>query len=181
MFKIIYMTQWKDILGYEGIYQINEYGFVKSLSRVINNNGSYSGKIKKNERILKHSINRYGYCVITLQKNGVRAFKSIHRLVAETFIDNPNNYKEVNHKDLNKTNNHISNLEWCNRSQNINHYYNNSYKTSKYKGISYSLERNKWCAYVDFNKKRISLGRFNSEDEAYDYRNKFVTQLKQNI
>ena len=175
------MNQWKDIAGYEGIYQINEYGFIKSLSRVVKNNGSYSGSIRKKERILKHSINRYGYCVITLQKNGVRQFKLIHRLVSETFISNPNKYKEVNHKDLDKSNNHISNLEWCSRSYNINHYYQNSNKTSKYKGVSYSSDRNKWCAYIDIDKKRIMLGRFDSEEEANDSRLNFINKLKQTL
>lgn len=177
--KLIIMNKYKDIKGYEGIYQIDEYGNIKSLSRVVLNSGSYSGSVKKTERILKHIINRDGYCIVTLQKNGLRKSKSIHRLVSETFINNPNNYNEVNHKDLNKQNNHISNLEWCDRAYNVNHYYQNANKSSKYKGVSYSEDRKKWCSYLDINKKRLALGRFNTELEAKEYRENFINQLKQ--
>ena len=104
------MEVWKDIKGYEGIYQISSCGRVRSLH------------YKKN-KILKLTQDKYGYYQINLCKNNKVKNLKVHRLVAEAFIDNPNNYPEVNHKDENKTNNKIDNLEWC------THYYNNNYGT----------------------------------------------------
>lgn len=76
--------------------------------------------IKRNVKLL-HSINDEGYHKVTLYKNSSRKTFSVHRLVACTFIDNPNNYKIVNHIDGNKSNNSVSNLEWCTSSHNRNH------------------------------------------------------------
>lgn len=175
------MEYWKDIKNYEGLYKVSNTGKIKSLKRVSTHNGSYSGTILVKEKELKQSINKYGYHTVTLYKNGIRKFKTVHRLVAQEFILNPNNYKEVNHIDLNKSNNNTNNLEWCNREQNINHYYANSNKSSKYKGVSYSKERKKWCAFVDINKKRFSLGRFKTELEAKEYRDNFINNLNKQI
>ena len=99
---------WKDKKDYEGHYQVSNCGRVKSIK---------FGK----ERILKPVPNSFGYLFVNLCKDGkVKAF-TVHRLVAEAFIDNPNNYKEVNHKDENKTNNIVTNLEWCDRKYNCNY------------------------------------------------------------
>ena len=173
------MEIWKNIKGYEGLYQVSNTGKVKSLKRKSINNGSFSGFVSVKEKELKQTINRLGYHVVTLFKEGKRNFKIVHRLVAQEFIYKPDEYKEVNHLDLNKSNNHVTNLQWCDRKQNINHYYENSNKSSKYKGVSYSKERNKWSAYIDINKKRLSLGRFETELQAKEYRENFINQLKQ--
>ena len=101
---------WKDISGYEGLYQISNLGNVKSL------NYSRTGK----ERILKPGTDKDGYLLVTLYKNrNKRPFK-IHRLVAKAFIPNPDNKSDVNHKDENKTNNCVDNLEWMTRMKNNN-------------------------------------------------------------
>lgn len=97
----------KDIAGYEGLYQISNLGNVRSLK---------FGK----ERILKTGDIK-GYLVVGLCKEGVQKNHLVHRLVAEAFIDNPNNLPEVNHKDEDKTNNHVTNLEWCDNIYNINY------------------------------------------------------------
>lgn len=98
---------WKDIEGYEGIYMISSKGRVKSLK---------FGK----EKILKNLKNTCGYLFVSLCKNGKFKNYLIHRLVASAFIDNPNNLSQINHKDEDKTNNRIDNLEWCDSSYNIN-------------------------------------------------------------
>lgn len=99
------MEAWKDIKGFEN-YQISTNGRVWS-------------KIKK--KYLKGCSNRYGYLRVCLIKNKKQVEKKIHRLVAEAFIPNPENLPEVNHKDENKENNRIENLEWCNRAYNVNY------------------------------------------------------------
>lgn len=170
--------KWKDVKGFEGLYMVSENGNVKSVERVSENTGSYSGKVTVKEKILKQTINRLGYHVLTLFKDGDRHFRIVHRLVAESFLDNPNNYKEVNHKDLNKSNNNVLNLEWCNRKYNVNHSFNSRITTSKYKGVSFQKERNMWISYVDINKKRTILGRFKTEEEANSARIEYINNLK---
>lgn len=104
---------WKDIKGYEGLYQISNLGRVKSFSR--------AGTRTKKERILKTRFSYKGYERINLSKEDIDKTHFIHRLVAQAFIPNPYNYKEINHKDENSRNNKVSNLEWCDRSYNINY------------------------------------------------------------
>ena len=99
---------WKTVVGYEGHYQVSNFGRVKSIK---------FGK----EIILKPRKDRYGYLQLNLWKNNKLKRCRIHRLVAEAFIPNPNNYTCVNHKDENKLNNSVSNLEWCTYKYNSNY------------------------------------------------------------
>lgn len=109
---------WKDIKGYEGHYQISNLGRVKSLARnVYNQDGTFSRV--KNENIKKNKLSKDGYYSVTLSVNGKSSTFLVHRLVAIAFVDNPYNYSEVNHKDLNRGNNKCDNLEWCNHKENV--------------------------------------------------------------
>ena len=99
---------WKDIPGYEGLYQVSNFGNIKSL------NWKNMGKAK-NMYLKPHC---HGYLQIELFNNGVKKTYMVHRLVAQSFIDNPGGYPFVNHKDENKTNNCAWNLEWCTASYN---------------------------------------------------------------
>ena len=101
---------WKDIKGYEGCYQISNLGRVKSLARVQH---KWNKDFISKERMLRGNINTNGYPYVVLRKNGEYGVFRIHRLVAEAFIPNPNNFPQVNHKDEDKTNNRVDNLEWC--------------------------------------------------------------------
>lgn len=103
---------WKDIKGYEGHYQVSNLGFV--VSEKYNN-------IKNNRKKLKKSLTHDGYETVTLYKNNKRKTLRVHRLVAEAFLFNPKNLPQVNHKDENKTNNNVHNLEWCDVIYNINY------------------------------------------------------------
>ena len=101
---------WKEIKGYEGKYKISNWGRLKSYAQ------------NKTGKISCGSPQKKGYLAVTLYDNkGNRQTYKIHRLVAEAFIPNPNNYPQVNHKDENKNNNHVSNLEWCTNEYNY-HY-----------------------------------------------------------
>ena len=107
---------WKDIKGYEGLYQISNLGQVKSLARPINNFNQCCGK----DKILKGGIKR-GYRQVILLKDKKRKYASVHRLVAEAFLPNPRNLPIINHKDENKLNNKVDNLEWCTVKYNTNY------------------------------------------------------------
>lgn len=113
---------WKDIVGYEGLYQVSNLGRVKVLPKTIHY-GWYNNKVVNQEEMIKKNTlrNKSGYYFTTLTKDKVRHFFQIHRLVAEAFLPNPNNYECVNHKDENKTNNNVDNLEWCTRKYNANY------------------------------------------------------------
>ena len=104
--------EWRDIKGYEGKYQVSSLGRVKSLK---DSHGNYR------EKILSPKPKGKDYLGIQLCKNGKYKPFYIHRLVALHFIPNPNNYKEVNHIDENKTNNCVTNLEWCTKKYNANY------------------------------------------------------------
>ena len=119
---------WKDIDGYEGLYQISSLGRVKSTQY---HHGTY-------ERILKPKKNKTGYLSVQLCKNGKIKYYYMHRLVAMAFLDNPYNYKEINHKNEVKTDNRVENLEWCDRKYNMN-YGTIIEKTSK-KVFQYTLD-----------------------------------------
>lgn len=110
---------WKDIEGYEGYYQISNLGRVKSLNRICKHPSGVTRRV--NERIMKFDINKLGYLRVHLAKDGTDKKISVHRLVAQAFIPNPDNYPIVNHKDENPSNNNIKNLEWCDIK------YNNTY------------------------------------------------------
>ena len=100
-----------DLKGYEGLYQINKLGQVKSLEKMV-------GFIKRKETILKPQLDTCGYFRVTLCKNGKQKRKSIHRLLMETFVLNPKNLPCVDHKNRNTKDNRLSNLRWASNSDN---------------------------------------------------------------
>lgn len=98
------IEEWRDIVGYEGLYEISNWG-----------------RVRRNGKIIKPGKNNLGYLQVALYKNGLQKHALIHRLVALAFLPNPNNYPEVNHRDEDKTNNAVENLEWCTRKYNANY------------------------------------------------------------
>lgn len=114
---------WRPVVGYEGFYEISTFGRVKRVRTNFKHenrphNESY-------ERILRPETSKDGYLRVDLSANGIARHKQVHRLVAEAFIQNPNNFPMINHKDEDRKNNHVSNLEWCDAK------YNNNYGTRK--------------------------------------------------
>ena len=124
---------WKDIEGYEGLYQVSNMGRVKSL------NYRRTGK----EEILKGVDYGEGYLYVSLWKNGKVKQCRINRLVAQAFLENPQNLPEVNHKNEDKNDNSIENLEWCSKSYNINYGTRNKKAGKKLTGKKHSEEHNK--------------------------------------
>ena len=125
--------EWRDIKGYEGKYQISNLGRVKSLNY----------KHTKKEKILSNVPDTEGYLLVSLYKSGKKKPFRIHKLVAIHFIPNPNNLPEINHKDEDKTNNGVSNLEWCSIEYNLNYGTRNKRISEKLKGREFTEEHKK--------------------------------------
>lgn len=125
---------WKDIKGYEGSYQVSNLGRVKSVGRLIERNGTEDFYYIK-ERIRKPIKNNRGYLCVMLSKHCLSKGFQVHRLVAQAFIPNPDNLPQVNHKDENKENNCVDNLEWCTNEYNRN-YSNITERTRELQGVS---------------------------------------------
>lgn len=110
--------QWKDIQGYEGLYQVSNMGKIKALRRRVD-----TGKCHREwgEHFLSYGVDDSGYFRTNLAKDGANKTVKVHRLVAEAFIPNPDNKPTVNHKDGNKQNNSVENLEWATMSEQLHH------------------------------------------------------------
>ena len=135
------MEIWKDIVGYEGMYQVSNMGRVRSLDRIIVYKDGRVWNCKG--RILSIHDNGKGYKFVRLSKYGKPKQEYIHRLVATAFIDNQDNLPEVNHKDENKENNCVYNLEWCSRE------YNHGYGTARQRQAEQHKKTNKVKRYVN--------------------------------
>lgn len=110
---------WKPIAGYKNSYEVSSKGRVRSLARVIYRKNGRKQFIK--EKLITPADNGKGYYRVRLAKNGKNTAYAVHRLVASSFIPNPKEFPEINHKDENKSNNFVENLEWCDRVYNMNY------------------------------------------------------------
>ena len=163
------MEIWKNVLGYEGIYEVSSLGRVKSLK---------FGK----ERILKPCIDSTGYLCFNLCKKGSRKSIKVHQFVAMAFLNHkPNKYKlVVNHKNFNKTDNRVDNLELITQRQNTNLKHLKS--SSQYVGVYWSRKTNKWIAQIQVNRKSKYLGAFKNEIDASNaYQNELINISKVKI
>ncbi len=146
---------WKDIKGFEGYYQISNYGRVKSLSRPVYLVGSGIFHRFKKETIKKPKIDKDGYECVTLSVNGYDKTFAIHRLVALHFLTVPDDYleKEINHKDYNRRNNYYENLEWVTHKDNV----------------QYSSEQGRYCCegVKNSRSRKIVIEKSNEDENFY--------------
>jgi len=159
---------WKPVKGFENFYEVSDLGKIRN----------------KRGNLMKFYINNKGYACIDFRVNTVRTKKLVHRVVAETFLENVDKLPEVNHKDEVKSNNAVTNLEWCSRSHNkqysmatgtYNKIYTNKNSlgkkhlpnpTSIYHNVGFDKARGKWTATIRHEGKNLERKRFNSEEEA---------------
>ena len=155
------MTElFKDINGYDGLYQISNFGNVKSLHTINSSKKDISG-------IRKSQTHKNGYKFICLYKDSVGSQFRIHRLVADAFLTNEYNYAQVDHIDGDKNNNKVSNLRWCSLHQNMSFENRKTQKNySKFVGVSFDKNINKFKATIKKNGVSKFLGYYSDENEA---------------
>lgn len=173
------MEIWKPIPLYEGLYEINNLGTVKSLSKIVENS---KVRIITKERILKPEL-RNGYLRVSLCKDGRYKKYFIHQLVCMTFLNHTvNKYeKVVNHIDNNRLNNNVDNLEIVSQRENTIHSKDKLKTSSKYIGVSWHKPTKKWQAYFNVKKDRFYLGSFeNEEDDSKAYKDAVLSYENDN-
>lgn len=156
---------WCDVMGYKDYYSVSSFGRVKSIKRKDYMKRNDCIRTRK-ERILKQSIDSRGYFIVSLSVRNIKATRTVHQLVAESFLG----FKRcgmklvINHKNFNKLDNNLDNIEVVTSRQNGNKKHLNH--SSKFTGVSWRKSISKWGAYIFINKKLIHLGFFKVEEEA---------------
>ena len=149
------MEEWRAVPGYEGLYEVSNKGNVRNVRR---------------NNIIKGFINTKGYIQVSLCKNGIRKNFTVHRLVALTFIPNPDNLPEINHINEDKTNNRVDNLEWCTAK------YNNNYGSRKDKVRDTKIKNGYWTGlsneeyWKDYYEK--NKGKIREQHREYNEKNR---------
>ncbi len=143
----------------------------------INQKGVVLSKKWGKERILKPAEDAYGYYIVNLCKNKKPKSLKVHRLVALTFIANPNNYPFIDHIDRNPKNNCVSNLRWCNQQMNLINTSKYSTNTSGFKNISFDKASQKYQVFIMRKGEHITGKRFDTIEEAILYRNAVLEDL----
>ena len=159
--------EWRPVVGYEGLYEVSNTGRVRSLDRYDNRN------CFRKSKVLSPVKDKYGYLLVNLYCNGKQHQMKIHRLVAEAFIPNQDDLPQVNHKDEDKTNNNVTNLEWCDAT------YNNNYGSR--------LERSRETAikngyYTGLSKKEY-MNKYNQDnkDKLKEYQKRYYQENKDKL
>jgi len=151
--------EWKTLVGFEN-YSIS------NLCNVKNN---------KTNKILRTRVHK-GYRDVCVYKNGKLYNCNIHRLLALTFIPNPENKREIDHIDRNSLNNDISNLRWVSHGENQRNKNKKKNCSSRFKGVSFNTSSKVWRARITIDKKTIHLGSYNTEEEAYEKWKSFIIE-----
>ena len=159
---------WRDVVGYEGVYQVSDFGNIRSLDRIDS---------KRKGRILKQNPDGGGYLIVRLSLNGKVKTRKVHQLVAESFLDHiPCGMRlVVDHINDYKLDNRVENLQIITQRSNARK--TQGKYSSNYKGVSFYPNRNKFVASCRYNKKLKYLGGFNTELEASKAYNNFLSTI----
>ena len=141
---------WKELDCFDSLYQVSNFG-----------------RIKDEKKIITQYLDRDRYCLINLIFEKKMKLFRVHRLIAKCFIDNEYNKKQVNHKNSNPSDNRIENLEWVSASENNCHKFIGKKTSSIYRGVTYVIRDKRWLSQIQINHKKIHLGMFKTEEEAY--------------
>ena len=173
----MFQEKWRPVVGFEDAYEVSNTGRVRSIGRYVK---SRWGQTWYNMHELKIQTSKKGYKTVVLHRDGDYYQKQVHRLVAEAFIPNPENMEQVNHKDTDKANNNVSNLEWCTQRENVNH------SKERYCHAKSTIKANTGYKYISLTKKgvyRVSSRqrgidkRFKTLEEAILYRNEAMHEI----
>lgn len=173
------MEIWKDIEGFDGLYQVSNHGNVRSLDRICGKmpNGSARHVTGK---MMTPADNGHGYLVIQLKREGKRWPRYVHRLVAEAFVEKPDGCSVVNHIDYDTKNNAATNLEWCTQKENMQHsrprlcVTHNTPSSTGEKYISFRKD----CGRYRVNIKKVRVDKqFKTIEEAVAFRNEVLNEF----
>lgn len=168
------MENWKDINGYEGYYQVSNFGKVMSMGHKFK---CKDGKVKAHKsKVLKPCIGSKGYLHINLCKEGTRKSVTVHSLVANAFVENKFNLKEIDHRNGIKTDNQATNLKWTTRQGNLlSQNWMHKRREGKVRGVHHNLKSNRFISNIYLNGKTIYLGSFSDKEAASTaYQNKLA-------
>jgi hypothetical protein len=144
---------WKEVPEYEGLYLVSDLGNVKSI---------------KNNILLSKHLGKQGYYSVCLCKNNRKRTLPLHRLVVKAFLKNPEHKPFVNHKNLDKIDNRLDNLEWCTQRENMSHFHKSTgKKSSKFTGVYYCKHHKSWKSEISQDNTCHFLGSFKTEIDAH--------------
>ncbi len=171
----------KDIPGYESIYQASNFGNIRSLNRKMISSNNIIKRYKG--QLMANVLDNTGYYLVNLTKYGKRRTRQVHQLMAMTFLNHkPNGHKIiVDHIDYNKLNNRLDNLQLVTQRENLTKDRHKHNRSSKYVGVSWHKPLNKWRASIKINSKNYYLGYFHKEIEASEAYQKRLKQLVNEI
>lgn len=153
---MVYLEVWKDITGYEKLYEVSNYGGIRSKDRTYTDKRGF--KRKKTGRTLKNRSKKYYYTVM-LYKDGSRKAEYLHRLIAAAFLPKVTGKDFINHLDGNKLNNHVDNLEWCTIKENNLHAIENGLNNKRHKVLLTDRETGKQLIFESKTAASLFLGR----------------------
>ena len=150
--------RWKDVVDYEGIYEVSNRGRVRS-AKGKTTHTEHHGKRKWRQRVLTQKVDSQNSCRVSLWKRKQETTWLVHRLVALAFLDNPESKKYINHKDGNRLNNFVENLEWSTSKENNNHAFDNGLMSSNQFIILENLVTGELLKFRSISKASEYLGR----------------------
>ena len=169
------IEEWRPIVGYEGLYEVSSYGRVRSLDMYVK--ARYGNYRLHKGKVLSPGIRPDGYLFVNLTYNGKHKTITVHRLVAQAFLPNPDNLSEVNHKDEDKSNNRVENLEWCDRKYNLN------YGSRKDKVRDTKIKNGYWTGLSkeEYKKKYYQDTKDKIKDKKKEYMKKYYQKNREKI